>query len=208
MKTRNRWGLALAGAVIVASALTLVDPGGDAARAWLAYSVVAAACAALLIVVLGSVGREAPKGVLAAVLVALALRLVVGAVLLRVLPVWGYDTDPQKAGYVYWDSYKRDTDAWNISRMDDPMAGLAAARTTSDQYLGLVTFSAGLYGVLSPDAHRPLLIIELTALGFCPRRPLHLGVCAFHFRRSGGSACRLGHGALSRGGPAGQRADA
>ncbi|MCX6071637.1 MAG: glycosyltransferase family 39 protein [Chloroflexi bacterium] len=164
MKVRRHWWLALAGAVIVASGMMLVDPRGDAVRAWLAYGVVAAACAGLLIAALRTVGREAPAGVLAAVLIALVLRLIVGAVLLRVLPVYGYETDPQKAGYVYWDSYKRDTDAWNISRMDEPLAGLAAARTTSDQYLGLVTFSAGLYRMLSPDAHRPLLIVELAAL--------------------------------------------
>ncbi len=118
----------------------------------------------LLVVALGSVGRGAPAGVIAAVLVALGLRLVVGSLLIRVLPVLGYPTNPQQAGYVYWDAYKRDTDAWNISRMQDPGPGLAAARTTSDQYLGMVTFSAGLYRVVSPDAHRPLLMVELAAL--------------------------------------------
>jgi hypothetical protein len=48
--------------------------------------------------------------------------------------------------------------------MQDPAPGLAAARATSDQYLGMVTFSAGLYRVVSPDAHRPLLMVELAAL--------------------------------------------
>jgi hypothetical protein len=164
VRARKRWWLGLAGAAIVATGLTLVDPGGDALRAWLAYGVVAAACAALLIAALGSIGRGAPAGVLAAVLVALGLRLFVGGLLLRVLPVFGYPTSPQQAGYVYWDAYKRDTDAWSISRMDDPRPGLAAARATSDQYLGMVTFSAGLYRGVSPDAHRPLLMVELAAL--------------------------------------------
>jgi hypothetical protein len=164
VRARTQWWLGLAGAAIVATGLTLVDPRGNAARAWVAYGVVAAACAALLVAALGTVGRQAPAGVLAAVLVALALRLIVGCLLLRVLPVLGYPTEPQQAGYVYWDAYKRDTDAWTISRMDDPGPGLAAARSTSDQYLGMVTFSAGLYRAVSPDAHRPLLMVELAAL--------------------------------------------
>ncbi len=164
MRARTRWWLALAGAGIAATGLTIVDPRGDAVRAWLAYGAVAAACAALLVAALGSVGRGAPAGVLAAVLVALGLRLAVGSLLIRVLPVLGYPTNSQQAGYVYEDAYKRDTDAWNISRMQDPGPGLAAARTTSDQYLGMVTFSAGLYRMVSPDAHRPLLMVELAAL--------------------------------------------
>jgi len=102
--------------------------------------------------------------VMVAIVVALGLRLIVGSVLLRVLPVIGYPTEPQQAGYVYWDAFKRDTDAWNISRMQDPVPGLAAARTSSDQYLGMVTCSAGLYRLVSPDAHRPLLMVELAAL--------------------------------------------
>jgi hypothetical protein len=154
----------LAGAALAATGLTIVDARGDALRAWVAYGVVAAVCAALLVASLGTVGRGAPAGVLAAVFVALALRLVVGSLLIRVLPVFGYPTNPQLAGYVYWDAYKRDTDAWNISRMPDPGTGLATARATSDQYLGMVTFSAGLYRVVSPDAHRPLLMVELAAL--------------------------------------------
>ena len=164
MRARTRWWLALAGAGMAATGLTIVDPRGDAVRAWVAYGVVAAACAALLVAALGTVGRGAPAGVLAAVFIALALRLVVGSLLIRVLPVFGYPTNPQLAGYVYWDAYKRDTDAWNISRMPDPGPGLASARATSDQYLGMVTFSAGLYRVVSPDAHRPLLMVELAAL--------------------------------------------
>ena len=111
------WVLAVAGVVIVATALTLVDARGEPLRAWAAYGVVAAAGALVLMAALGSIGKHAPAGVLAAVLAALALRLILGATLLRVLPVWGYPTKPQQAGYVYWDSYKRDTEAWAISRM-------------------------------------------------------------------------------------------
>ncbi|MCJ7677816.1 MAG: hypothetical protein MUO35_08855 [Anaerolineales bacterium] len=168
MIERGRWARALAAgaaaALLLSAALAIVDPRGDFVRAWLAYGVVAIICAWLLVAAWLRVGQEAPSTVMLAILVALALRLVVGTVLIRALPVAGYPTWPQQAGYVYWDAYKRDTDAWAISRMQDPLPGLAAARATSDQYLGMVTFSAGVYRLVSPDAHRPLVMVELAAL--------------------------------------------
>lgn len=151
-------------ALAVGAALAIVDPRGDFLRAWLAYGIVGVVCALLLVAAWRRVGREAPSTVMLAILVAIGVRLTLGAVLFRVLPVAGYPTWPQQAGYVYWDAYKRDTDAWAISRMQDPGPGLAAARTTSDQYLGMVTFSAGVYRLVSPDAHRPLVMVEFAAL--------------------------------------------
>ncbi|MBM3120930.1 MAG: hypothetical protein FJZ97_01930 [Chloroflexi bacterium] len=155
---------AAAAAVAVSLVLAVLDARGDLLRAWLAYGVVAILSAALLLLAWDRLGREAPRAVLAAMLVALGLRLAIGVTLMRVLPVAGYPTDPQRAGYVYWDAFKRDTDAWNISRMPDPIAGLLAARAVSDQYMGMAAFSAGTYALLSPDAHRPLLMIEFAAL--------------------------------------------
>ena len=168
MIERGRWARALAAgavaALLLSAALAIVDPRGDFVRAWLAYGVVAIVCAWLLVAAWLRVGSEAPSTVMLAILVALGLRLVIGTVLIRVLPVAGYPTEPQQAGYVYWDAYKRDTDAWSISRMQDPGPGLAAARLSSDQYLGMVTLSAGVYRLVSPDAHRPLLMVEFAAI--------------------------------------------
>ena len=161
---RAGWGAAAAAAVAVSFLLAILDARGDVLRAWLAYGVAALLSAALLLLAWDRLGREAPRAVLVAMLVALSLRLAVGVTLMRVLPVAGYPTDPQRAGYVYWDAFKRDTDAWNISRMPDPIAGLLAARAVSDQYMGMAAFSAGAYALLSPDAHRPLLMIEFAAL--------------------------------------------
>lgn len=160
----RRVGWAAAASLAASLLLALLDARGNLLRAWLAYGVVALLSAALLLLAWDRLGRVAPRAVLAAMLVALGLRLAVGVTLVRVLPVAGYDTDPQRAGYVYWDSYKRDTDAWNISRMQDPVAGLLAARPVSDQYMGMAAFSAGAYALLSPDAHRPLLMVEFAAL--------------------------------------------
>jgi len=160
----GRWLGWASAALAVSLLLAVLDARGNLLRAWVAYGVVALLSAVLLLLAWERLGREAPRAILVAMLVALALRLAVGVTLMRVLPVAGYPTDPQRAGYVYWDSYKRDTDAWNISRMPDPIAGLLAARAVSDQYMGMAAFSAGVYALLSPDAHRPLLMIEFTAL--------------------------------------------
>jgi hypothetical protein len=165
---RRRWvrtcAAGTAAALLVGAALAIVDPRGDFLRAWLAYGIVGLVGALILVTAWKRVGRGAPSTVMIAVLVALGLRLVIGTILVRVLPVAGYPTEPQQAGYVYWDAYKRDTDAWNISRMQDPLPGLASARMVSDQYLGMVTFTAGVYRLVSPDAHRPLLLVEFAAL--------------------------------------------
>jgi hypothetical protein len=163
-QTLGRQAVWAAAAVAVSLLLAVLDARGNLLRAWLAYGVVALLSAALLLLAWDRLGREAPRAILMAMLVALGLRLAVGVTLMKVLPVAGYPTDPQRAGYVYWDSFKRDTDAWNISRMPDPIAGLLAARAVSDQYMGMAAFSAGVYALLSPDAHRPLLMIEFAAL--------------------------------------------
>lgn len=105
----------------------------------------------------------AGKALLVAALVALGLRVLVGVVLYRGLPVWGYDEKPQRAGYVFWDSYKRDTDAWSRSGMDQALTTAFTNPTGSDQYGGLLFLSSSIYRYLSPDTQRPLLIVVMSA---------------------------------------------
>ena len=105
----------------------------------------------------------AGKALLMAALVALGLRVLVGIVLYRGLPIWGYDEKPQRAGYVFWDSYKRDTDAWSRSGMDQALTTAFTNPTGSDQYGGLLFLSSTVYRYLSPDTQRPLLIVVMSA---------------------------------------------
>lgn len=99
-----------------------------------------------------------------AIFLTFLLRLSLGVFLFIALPVLGYDEDPTNAGYLYLDAYRRDSDAWQLAQSGAPLASAFQAEFTTDQYGGLLSFSALIYRVFSPDAHRPLLILILTSL--------------------------------------------
>ncbi len=98
-----------------------------------------------------------------AVFLTFLLRLGIGIFLFIALPVFGYDEDPTNAGYLYLDAYRRDGDAWQLAQSGDPIMSAFQEEFTTDQYGGLLTLSAAVYRVFSPDSHRPLLILILTS---------------------------------------------
>jgi len=91
------------------------------------------------------------------------LRLIIGIILFATLPVFGYDEAPPNNGYLYLDAYKRDTDAWQLAESGHSLTAAFQDEFYSDQYGGLLSLSAGIYRLFSPDGHRPLLILILTA---------------------------------------------
>jgi hypothetical protein len=93
---------------------------------------------------------------------AFLLRLVLGTFFALALPEWGYDQPVQKAGYIYSDAYTRDMLAWQMSVENQPVAA-AFQQSSADQYGGLLALSTLVYRLLSPDAHRPWLILLLAA---------------------------------------------
>ena len=94
---------------------------------------------------------------------AFALRLAVGITLGVLLPVIGYDTEPQQAGYIFFDAFQRDTQAWTLAQSGAPLYNAFNSQFFSDQYGGMLILSAGLYRLFSPDMHRPWLILLITA---------------------------------------------
>lgn len=100
------------------------------------------------------------------IVVAFFLRLSCGAGLSLVLPGHGYDTDQQNAGYLFYDAYQRDLQAWELSQSDTPLWMSFQEEFTTDQYGGLLSLSAAIYRFLSPDVHRQLLILILSAFMF------------------------------------------
>ncbi len=83
-----------------------------------------------------------------------------------------------KAGYVYTDAYIRDNHAWSLAVSGDSLTKAFSGQYTGDQYGGMLAMSAFLYRFLSPDAHRPFLILilgaTLSALGvLCLWKALH-----------------------------------
>lgn len=95
---------------------------------------------------------------------AFGLRVLVGTSLYVVLPIDGYDEPDDKAGHVFTDAHRRDDQAWQLASSDAPLLAAFDRSYYTDQYGGLLAASALMYRLLSPDAHRPLLILVLAAL--------------------------------------------
>ncbi len=110
-------------------------------------------------------GREDRAPTLAwIVALAFALRLAGGVAAYELLPVYGYpDSKDGMAGYTYTDAHRRDEQAWMLANSGTPIVDAFSREYSSDQYGGLLALSAFVYRYLSPDAHRPLMMILLAA---------------------------------------------
>jgi len=98
------------------------------------------------------------------VILAFTLRFVGGVVTYLALPVYGYiDDEDQSAGFAYTDAHRRDSQAWDLASSDLPIYDAFNKTYAYDQYGGLLAFSALVYRYLSPDAHRPLMLVLLSA---------------------------------------------
>jgi len=98
------------------------------------------------------------------VALAFALRFIGGVTTYLVLPVNGYaDDEDDRAGFVYTDAHRRDAQAWELADSDKSLFGAFDQSYAYDQYGGLLTISAFVYRYLSPDAHRPLLLVLISS---------------------------------------------
>ncbi|GAB4415283.1 MAG: hypothetical protein Kow002_00260 [Anaerolineales bacterium] len=98
------------------------------------------------------------------IVLALGLRLAVGVGTYLALPINGYEDKDDRAGFVFTDAHRRDDQAWELARSDAPILSAFNRRFHSDQYGGLLAFTSLAYRYLSPDAHRPLLLVVLSAI--------------------------------------------
>ena len=99
------------------------------------------------------------------VALAFALRFVGGVAVYFALPVYGYvEDEDQSAGFVYTDAHRRDTQAWELAASEIPIITAFQEKYAYDQYGGLLAFSAFIYRYLSPDAHRVLMLVLMSAL--------------------------------------------
>jgi hypothetical protein len=80
------------------------------------------------------------------------------------LPVNGYNDPDDRAGYVYTDAHRRDIQAWELASSEHPIMDAFSRKFYTDQYGGLLGWSAFIYRYLSPDAHRPLMLVLVSAL--------------------------------------------
>jgi hypothetical protein len=130
--------------------------------AWLAFSLVSF----FSMWILAGLWRWAGGGRTLAIIItiAFAARLIGGVALNNLLPVFGNPNNEQKSGYVFYDAFKRDTEAWSLAHSSAPIwSAVGNPDYASDQYGGLLALSALSYRYLLPQSHLPALIVLLAA---------------------------------------------
>lgn len=160
-KTARHTLLLLGGGALLGLVMAVLQPGGFLATSVSAYGALAAIVLLLGWIIWRQLGSDPKSGHMA--LAAFLLRLVIGIAIALLLPVIGYDTQPQNGGYIFFDAYQRDTQAWQLAQSETPLTSAFNNQFFSDQYGGMLISSAGLYRIFSLDTHRPWLIILLTA---------------------------------------------
>jgi hypothetical protein len=135
--------------------------GGAWLPGWIAFSFLCV----VLITALVMTTKWAGGGRLLLWMVALAfaLRLTTGVGAYLLLPIDGHPEEVNQAGFIFKDAYQRDGQAWELASSDLPIVDALNRTYAYDQYGGLLAFSALIYRTLSPDMHRTLLLVLVTA---------------------------------------------
>ncbi len=156
--------LAIAGAVMLSLSLAWISNGYSGLQGWFSFLVVLVLAAALLWLGWLSLKIETPADWLLWLLVGAALlRLALGVFWSVALPVWGYDTPVNQAGYVMSDAFKRDQVAWELAQSGEPLYWSFGNYSSTDQYGGLLFMSGVVYRYLGAAVHQPLLMVVITA---------------------------------------------
>jgi hypothetical protein len=153
--------LAISSSLLLGAGLSAIQPG-NFLLGWLVFSLLFL----LSFYVLRFTFFWAKANSSLATILALAflLRLALGVALYLSLPTGGYENVQNQGGYIFYDSFRRDAQAWELAHSDAPILSAFNKNFYSDQYGGLLAFSAAAYRFLSPDAHRPLLPVFFGAL--------------------------------------------
>ncbi len=156
----------------LAVGLAWVSNGFTGVQGWLSFGgVLLAACAGACLALTHlrrcaeqTWGQGSLPGWLGWLVVGAAvLRLGAGVLWFSALPAVGYDTPMQRAGYVMEDAHRRDQAAWALAQSGEPLLSAFTQPHLSDQYGGLLFFSALVYRFLGAGVHQPLLMVVLTA---------------------------------------------
>jgi hypothetical protein len=148
--------------IILASLLAFMDSSGNWVQSWFVYLVMLGLGIASIYGV-WKVVKASPQATTVAI-IAFSIRLVIGIALATLLPIVGYQNNPEHlSGYVYTDAYIRDGQAWDFATSGNPLGQAFSGQYSGDQYGGMLVLSAFIYRFLSPDAHRPFLILILGA---------------------------------------------
>ena len=165
---RDFWWI-LPGSLVLGLVLSLLGPGiwwiG-----WLAYALLLALGLWALALLWRSAeasteqNRSQRRTLGLMLLLTVVLRMGLGMAFSTILPSYGNDTEIQRAGYIFPDAYNRDVQSWGLASSSNPLWRAFDKTYSTDQYGGLLFVSSLLYRYISPDAHRPWLIILVTSL--------------------------------------------
>jgi len=161
LPTARDAGIVIAAGLCVGAPLAAIQAGAWW-RGWLAFSVLLALGFASLLAAWRWAGGGRVLGWMIGL--ALVLRIGVGVGAYLALPVNGYNEPDDRAGFVFTDAHRRDDQAWELADSGKPLSAAFDKSYYTDQYGGLLALSALTYRTLSPDAHRPLLVLSLAAL--------------------------------------------
>ena len=150
----------LTGGLVIGLAVAVYSPGLFL-TGWLGAGVISLIVLFALLKVWRGLGAGRTIGVI--MLVTLVVRIAFGIFSYAALPIWGYDTPTQNAGFLYSDAQGRDFDAYDIAQRKSPLYTAFTNLEVTDQYGGMMFLSALVYRSLSPDVSRPLLITLLAA---------------------------------------------
>jgi hypothetical protein len=158
---REFWILLLV-IIAIAVMLAFLDVSGHWLQSFFAYLIMLGLGASSIYWVWKAV--KASPQVTTVAIIAFSLRLSAGVALALLLPTLGYQTSPEhQSGYIYTDSFFRDSQAWELATSGKTLSQAFTGQYSYDQYGGMLALSAIIYRFLSPDAHRPFLILILTA---------------------------------------------
>jgi hypothetical protein len=159
--TKEFWIISFA-VIILAALFAFLDGSGHWLKSWFAYLIMLGLGAGSIYWV-WRVVKVSPK-VTSVAIISFSLRLSAGIALALLLPILGYQNNTEHlSGYVYTDAYIRDGQAWGLATSGNPLSQAFSGQFSGDQYGGMLALSAFIYRFLSPDAHRPFLILILAA---------------------------------------------
>jgi hypothetical protein len=159
---RFRWKeylLAIFVGLILGFVLANLEGSNNLLQSWLVYGLLSLLAFISLLAVWRWVGS--PPWIAWLLVIAFLLRLFLGVAFSSILPLYGYDTEVQNAGYIAIDAYSRDLQSWELGTSDQPILDAFNKDFAIDQYGGMEAMSALVYRYISPDLHRPWLIILL-----------------------------------------------
>lgn len=134
---------------------------GNFVSGWLGIGILAALLSLAAIRVWRALGAE--RSLIGLMVVTFVVRMALGIFLNQGLPLLGFENPVQQSGYVFSDAHDRDQAAYQIVNQGGLFTQNLAEFRAADQYGGLLAASALIYQIFSPNSHRPLIMVMVSA---------------------------------------------